>query len=332
MADDVFTNEVPRDRWGRPMILQADGTKRTAYRRATKFIKVLEDQKALDDWRARMVALGLGKREDLHLAAASLTADKEDRKALQAVADRAKEHAVEDKALKGTALHKIVERIDRGQKVGDIPAAYAKDVEAYVRTRDKAGLKFGLIETMRVYDPFEVAGTPDRTGMYRNKWQIMDVKTGQVDFDSTIREISMQLALYAHATPYDENHATGPRFDETPPVSRTKALVIHLPAGEGRCELHEVDIEIGWTGCLLARQVWEWRKQKGLFVPSSDDTEPEYANHLERNAAQPNIYESVLLCATKDELRELWNRVALLPGGLDDKFKTAVQERLTQLT
>jgi hypothetical protein len=331
MSDDVFTNEIPRDRFGRPMILQPNG-KRRGYRRATKFIKVLEDTKALDDWRVRMVALGLGKRQDLHLAASSLTEAKEDRTALQNVADKAIDAAKQDKALMGTALHKLVERLDRGQKIGDVPAAYVKDIEAYERCRDKAGLRFGLIETLRVFDPWETAGTPDRTGMYRGKWQIMDVKTGSVDFPSIQREIAMQLAFYAHCTAYDENRYGDPRFEDNPPVSRTRALVIHLPAGEGRCELHEVDIQAGWEGCLLARQVWEWRKRNGLFTPTDDDGgEPVYANHLERNAARPNIYEQVFLCNTKDELRDLWAVVAKLPAGLDDKFKAAVQQRLGEI-
>lgn len=344
VAADVFTNDIPRDGWGRPLIypapakcethadvvarFAADKKRPPAYRRTTKFIGVLDDTYNLELWQMRMVALGMGQRSDLVLAAASLTDAREDKKALDAVARQAKEHArASSKATTGTALHKFVERLDRGQQLGNVPEPFDKDLDAYVATRDRYGLTYGLIEAMRVFDPWQVAGTPDRTVCYRGKWFIGDVKTGSLEWSE--REIAMQLALYARSTPYDTDRG---RYGDIPPVDRRKAIVIHLPAGQAKCELHWVDIEAGWEGCQNAKAVWDWRQRKGLFVPFDDpDAPPSYASHLERNAAQPNVYDKAMQCQTLDELRDLWRRVAELPGGIDDAFRAAAMKRKQQL-
>ena len=38
MTTDFQNVEIPRDRWGRPMVLPARGTRRVAYRRTTTFV------------------------------------------------------------------------------------------------------------------------------------------------------------------------------------------------------------------------------------------------------------------------------------------------------
>ena len=42
-ATQFDNTEIPRDRWGRPMIMPAKGSKRIAYRRATTFVGCLDD-------------------------------------------------------------------------------------------------------------------------------------------------------------------------------------------------------------------------------------------------------------------------------------------------
>jgi hypothetical protein len=203
------------------------------------------------------------------------------------------------------------------------------DIDAYIAAKRRYGMTYSAIEQMRVFDPWKVAGTPDRIGTgtderFGGHWMIEDLKTGDIDWDNTQREIAMQLAMYARSTAYTQD---GGRIDDVPPVYRAKAVVIHLPVMEAKCELHFVDIEKGWDGCVRAQANWEWRSVKGLFT-KLDDWEP--ANHLERNAMRPSFAEAAMQCGTKDELRELWTQ-AFAEFALTDDFKAAVKLRIKQL-
>lgn len=250
---DTFlgATEVPRDRWGRPMILTPDG-KRKAYTRCTTFVGCLEDTYNLAKWQQRMVALGLSMRDDLHLAVGAHSDDKTE---LDKICEAAKEAAASSSsATKGTALHRICERLDSGEDV-QVPTAAKKDVKAYQAA--VAGVRWSHIERITVNDPLEVAGTPDRIG----DGLVWDIKTGGIEYG--MGKIAMQLALYAHSLAYDPD--TG---DRTPlDVDLTRAVIIHLPAGEGTCELVEVDIAAGWEAVEIARQVRDWRKRKNLSRP-----------------------------------------------------------------
>jgi hypothetical protein len=73
-------------------------------------------------------------------------------------------------------------------------------------------------------------------------------------------EIPLQLALYAHATHWWDGQAWQPMI----PVDQHKAVVIHLPVGQGKCLLYEVDIDAGWEAVQLAMAVRSWRKRQGL--------------------------------------------------------------------
>jgi hypothetical protein len=47
-------------------------------------------------------------------------------------------------------------------------------------------------------------------------------------------------------------------------VNQEQALVIHLPAGEGRCTLYLGDIVAGWEMALLCGAVRAWRDRRDL--------------------------------------------------------------------
>lgn len=55
--------EQPRDRWGRPIIGQVDGSKAKGYRRTTTYIDVLDDKSSLIDWGRRIVVTGVAAIE-----------------------------------------------------------------------------------------------------------------------------------------------------------------------------------------------------------------------------------------------------------------------------
>lgn len=260
--------EVKRDRWGRPLIIQPDTDKPVAYTRATTFIKVLDDTFQLTQWAKRRVARGLSVRDDLLLAVQSIPDEysdipvaeaKQAKKELNGICEDAMKAAASNRqSTVGTALHKMAERLDRGEKF-DIPARAQADLKAYQdATR---GFRHYWIEQLLVQDELRVAGTPDRVSNVDGEPVIGDLKTGSIEYG--INTIAMQLALYSRSMRYDP--ATGERQPLS--VSQDKGLVIHLPAGQGTCELVWVDLNAGWEAVLLARDVKAWRDRKDISRP-----------------------------------------------------------------
>jgi hypothetical protein len=72
MSTDLFStveNELPRDRWGRPLITPPTGGEPRAYTRVTTLAGSVEDTYHLGQWQQRMVAVGMARRPDLVLGA-----------------------------------------------------------------------------------------------------------------------------------------------------------------------------------------------------------------------------------------------------------------------
>lgn len=277
--------EVPRDRYGRPLIKTPDG-KSTAYTRCTTFVGVLEDTYNLAKWQQRMVALGLASRDDLLMA---VSAHHDDKQELDRICEAAKEAAAASSgATIGTALHRICERLDRGEKI-DVPTAAKADVAAYQRATK--GIRWTHIERITVHDGLKVAGTPDRIGIDTDGVaRVFDLKTGSVEYG--MGKISMQLAMYAHSQAYDPDLNTRSPLE----VDLDKAVVIHLPAGSGTCELLDVDIAAGWEAIDHAEWVRGWRKRKGLSVPRGKGLEavPEVGDTVAVAIARANTVDALM--------------------------------------
>jgi hypothetical protein len=286
---DLFTSadpfeQVQRDRYGRPLITPPGGGKPKSYRRCTTFVGVLEDTYNLSKWQQRQVALGLAARPDLLLA---VSAHGDDKDKLNGIcADAAEAAGSSSAATIGTALHRIAERLDAGETV-TVPDVAKADIDAYRAAT--AEFTWTHIERITVNDDLEVAGTPDRIGLIPgagNVPVVADLKTGSLDYG--MGKIAMQLALYAHSHLY--NPTTGER--ERHPLNTQRALVIHLPAGKGECNLVWVDIAAGWEAVQLAAQVWAWRSRKGLtepYIPVADA-----------------LAMAIVAAETVDELTALW--------------------------
>lgn len=249
---------IPRDRWGRPQIKQADG-KLQAYQRVTTFVGPLEDTSNLTKWKMRMALKGVMSRPSLQMEVAS---NLDDDRRLNAVAEKCLDAAgSSDKADLGSALHKFTENHDNGLDISAMPDAFKPDLAAYVHATRI--FKMAAIEQFVVIDELAVAGTTDRIVELNGKFYIADVKTGSIEYG--MGKICMQLAAYAHGKGY--NPETGERID-LPPVSQTAGIIIHLPAGTGTCELIWCDLTAGWMACTqLAVGVQAWRKRKDLFKP-----------------------------------------------------------------
>ncbi|OBB20600.1 hypothetical protein [Mycolicibacterium elephantis] len=324
---ELQNTEIPRDRYGRPMVMPPGrGKKRVAYRRVTTFVGCLEDMNGLLKWKARQVAYGMGQRRDLVMAAAA--ADPDDKKTLGDVADKAAEHALSSAgATIGTAVHSLTERIDRGKPLGPIPHEAEADLAAYQEATK--GIEWLGIEAFRVHDDWKVAGTADRIGVYHGRPTIMDIKTGSIDYP---HKMAMQLAMYARSVPYDI--ATDTRGADPEPVNLNTGVIIHLPAGQGRCDLYEVDIMKGWGACLLARKVWDWRGTKHLTHKVGDDRTSTWQKSnsgepVQRGAAAwQGLAEQA---ATVEQLRDIWSR-AKAAGQLTPELRALCTQRSKQLT
>lgn len=269
---------IPRDRYGRPLVVPPGGGKPTAYTRATTVADTLDDRYNLELWKLRQVASGLSRRRDLvALAAAQSTAyataverdNSEDEKAAKRALDQICSDAMAAAASGaaanlGTAEHQFVQEINEGRDPV-IPEDLRDDIDAYRNALD--GWDVLAAEQFLVLDEQRIGGTADvilrhrQTGITR----IGDLKTGRhaVTFGQT--SIAMQLSIYSRGVIYHAD--TGDR--EPINVDQDKAIVIHLPVGSGRCTLYEIDIAAGWEAVQHALWVRQWRKHKNLVEPLS---------------------------------------------------------------
>jgi hypothetical protein len=278
MTDPFATvaSELPRDRWGRPLITPPEGGEPVAYQRVTTFVGALEDTYHLSEWGKRMVAIGMARRPDLQ-AAASAISDPKDRyqkRTLNDIAKQALEAANGSAAATlGTALHSLTELIDQGQEPTHVPEQFQADLDAYKQVT--AGFAFLDAEGFCVVDDLRVGGSYDRIVDFgeelaapdgtRVRTCIWDLKTGGSTDGGLfgIGKIAMQLGVYANAVKYD--HTLGSRSALPGRPSTAWGVVCHLPAGSGSAQLLWVDIAAGWeVARTLAPGVHAWRKRRDL--------------------------------------------------------------------
>jgi hypothetical protein len=243
---------------------------------------VLQDEFLLKNWGKRNVAWGMGQRPDLQIAAASLKPDShaeqtlEEKRELNDIAAEAGRYAGDMyKATIGSSLHRLTHTMDRGEKLGHVPARWSNDLKVYDKTIKSLGIEWVSIESFRVLDEWVkdisecdhkraqygggctclgVAGTVDRIGWYQGRLCIFDIKTGS-DFNKLGH--AMQLACYAHMVPYQFPGDT--RGSDVAPVDLNVGYIIYLPEGEGSCTVEPMNIEMGWRACQLAKLVWDVR-------------------------------------------------------------------------
>lgn len=264
--DALQPTEPPRDRYKRYLIAPRDGGKAKAYTRATTVAEVLDDRYNLELWKMRQVAVGLTRRNDLLLKVA---ADENDKKTVNAACQEALDAAAAGAAANtGTALHRILERVDCGElTLAEVPELFADVVKRYRSALDAAGVEVvaDACERIHVLDGLAepLAGMADRHVIVGGQRYIADIKTGS-GIDYGAGGFAVQLAIYAHATSlYDyvtETHA------EPPPLDRERGLIIHVPAAGGDVTLHWLDIAAGREALDHALWARSWRKRKGLLT------------------------------------------------------------------
>jgi hypothetical protein len=308
-------HKIKRNQWGQPLIVPPGGGRAVGYQRVTTFIKPLEDTHGLQNWMKRQVAVGLSMQENLRRAVDAhgpgyLNGDEDDKKTLDAVCEQAMAAAdSKGKATLGTALHRLTERLDRGDlTLADVPDWAKPDCAEYLRITD--GFQWLHIERMHVNDELRVAGTPDRIALIDGQETVVDLKTGSFYASSC----AAQLGIYANSHRYDiatcERIPTGYRRD--------RGLVVHLPAGSGQARLRWVDIGAGYdiakrTCCLIR----EWRKRRDLDLGDYAPPAPAYIALAG-------------MAASIDDLMRLYER-AVAEGQWNDELKAVFAARKREL-
>lgn len=264
-------NDFKRDGRNRPRIVAPDGKTRS-YARSSGAAKAIEDTYHLDRYDRRLVAYGMAVDASLQARVLAVGGDpgtwgKTEKDAVDLIVADARTAAKAHRAADiGTAVHKMTERVDRGEAV--VGGPYAADLHAYRAELDRLGIITHpqWIECRMVCDDLMLAGTADRIvtlapdsivrrtladRLMGDEALISDLKTGAtVDFGTL--SFAAQLAGYAGGTLYDP--VTDTRLP-TPLLSRQVGLIVHLPAGSGTCRVYAVDLVEGRRAAFLANGV-----------------------------------------------------------------------------
>lgn len=235
------TVDIPRDRWGRPLIVPVDGGKPIPYTRVSTLAKALDEKTALMRWKQRQTVIGLAARPDLISVAQSVRGD--DRK-LDEIVDTAMVAAESERAANlGTALHALSEQVDEGADIDSLPEFARADMAAYRAALQ--GIQVLAMEKFIVCDEVEAAGTFDRLlRLPDGRVVIADLKTGRHE-PRYPQGATQQIAVYSRGHLYDAEKG---RVGHLPSlgVDQSVGVLIHLPAGSGTCTLYTLDLRVGW--------------------------------------------------------------------------------------
>lgn len=258
--------DIPRDRWGRPLITPVEGGKPVAYTRVSTLAKELGSKEGLTKWLQRQVVIGLSLRPDLVDMAAACRGDD---KRLDEVVKTAMTAAESEKAANiGTALHALSERIDEGVPMDEIPEHHRADMAAYKKATEP--LTVLAKEMFVVTDEVQAAGTFDRlVRLPDGRVVVADLKTGKWE-NRYPHATATQIAIYAHGHLY---HPEQGRIGHLPQlgIDTTTGVLIHLPAGSGECRLYLLDLTVGWSLAQAAVAVRTVLKGKPIteFTPTT---------------------------------------------------------------
>lgn len=296
---------------GAPMWIDREG-KNQRGSRPSNWGKDLDDENALVNWKINRAMEGVAKDQALQAGIISLDADG-DREEWSTMREKAINAGRGDRAADiGTALHKMSHRWETDDHY-DPGSPYTESLEAYSAMLEKLGLISQRFEFQVVNEDYRAAGTADRlyeltrplilpTGalLPRGTLVVGDLKTG-AKLDFSLPAYAIQMAIYAGGEFYD---VAEDRFMPTPEINQDWGILVHMPAGEGTCQMLWCDLTAGNYGAWLVSEVKDWRRKwrNGTYaspeieVAEGVDAEPEEGSWRDSVAETPEH--------TIDSLRE----------------------------
>lgn len=250
------TTEIPRDQWGRPLIVPLNGGAPVAFTRVSTLAKVLDDGRGLMAWKQRKTAEGMLRRPDLitRLSGAFANGDPDEdwptKRAINDICEEAMEAAGASKGRSaGTGFHSLTEALDRGDEPLFMADADRVRLEAYREAMTPYEVLD--IETFVVNDTVHSAGTFDRLLRCPDgRVRVADLKSGKSEHEYPLAT-TMQIATYSHGCRYTVEDGRSPLH---PDLDLSTGLLIHLPA-TGGCKVIPLDLDKGWQAACLAAEV-----------------------------------------------------------------------------
>lgn len=274
----------PRDRYGRPLLIPPGGGERTAYTRMSTLAGFVCDDFGLSTWTQRLLAIGLGRREDLRALIAALPelndaecststlskAQKEQDVATKKKLDEYIELALEAagrnyKANYGTAVHGMIEK---GSTEGAGEQMKA-DVETCLAAFREHGIEIISTEQFVANETLRAAGSFDYL-LRTPKWGMIpgDCKTGKIDGKGL--QFAVQLSGYVGGEVYDWHDDSRRPLESLTggePINRDVGLLVHVPLGGAKTVLKPVNLVAGRKAALQAVAVRDLRKRKDYLGP-----------------------------------------------------------------
>jgi len=261
--DDKPTDDVPLDGWNRYLLPHPITGKLQAWSRVSTIAKSVSDQWALGQWSCRHTALGLSKKPKLLDEIQGLHPEK-DKNRIQSIVDEAMEVAnAHYRAQEGTDFHTDAQFWEEsGQPSLGEDDSLELHLYQKLLEQEEITVLSEYIERVIVIPDLGVAGTLDKF-LYKEEWElprIGDLKTGKTsNLKYLFNETSIQEALYSRGTYMWTGKNNG--YMEMPEIDQQFGVIIHVPIGEKRASLWNIDIDEGWAAVDLCFKVREWRKQ-----------------------------------------------------------------------
>ncbi|GGN40089.1 hypothetical protein FHR83_007122 [Actinoplanes campanulatus] len=286
---------IPRDQWGRPLVVPKQGGSPVPLVRTTTLVDVIDDKSKIIDYNKRMVLLGGAFMANEAGYVRSLDPeDPADKRILNDLAKRAESLAGANvKRDKGSHLHALSEYVDRGEELPTCSDQDRIDMAAYKAAT--AMLKVRHIERFVVMPELQAGGTPDRVSTYDGLAPdgelagdlITDLKTGNIEYGKL--KMAAQLAGYANGEFYDWSlfpvdaadkkafaawkkqgwlpEESAQAYSPIGVVNPRWGLIMNLRPGTGLCTLHWIDLAKGWRAAQAARHLYDLRRDQRVFVP-----------------------------------------------------------------
>jgi len=224
--------------------------------------KIPDDNYSLDQWRKRMVAIGVANNLDLSMEIMEAEVNG-DQSLLNELCEQAMTEAgAHEAALAGTAAHDRTEKHDTGQAVEE---TYELHLARWRALLDYAGLDIepDLAERCIIYPERKICGRFDRLARRRSDGRLtcIDLKTGK-NAVKYPHATAVQLALYARAPlmageltdtsklepDHEDYYFEGFTETFTPlpdDLDRQVGYMLHLPdSGEDR--IYAISLGHGW--------------------------------------------------------------------------------------